>query len=214
MPSSRWLPSAWRTWFHWAMGSLVQSAGARAPGPLGAQELDHLGQLDAGPEDGPEGDEVRVGAAVRLGIGVGGAEELAGAGVGQVLDRVDVVAAGVEPVMGDALGVLVGQQVGHGALGRQRRVVLAGDQLDVAPLVGQLLDDRPGHLGGDPGHGLEVGEVGQESRRDVARPACGRDTSGSVSFAWSPSGSCPGGGCRVGGRVPRSRVSSVPPGSL
>ena len=103
---------------------------------------------------------------MRLGVGVLGAEQLAGPGVGQVLDGVDVVAAGVEPAVRDALGVLVGQQVAHGALHGQRRVVLAGDQLDVAPLVGQLLHDRTGHLGRDPGHALEIGQVRQESGRD------------------------------------------------
>ena len=164
MPSSRWLPSGRRTSFHWAGVSLYQSAGSQGAGPLGCQELGHGGQLDARSENGPEGDQVGIRSAVRLGIGVRGAEELAGPLVRQVLDRIDIVAAGVEAVVRNAFGVLVGQQVGHGALGRQRRVVFAGDQLDVAPLVGQLLDDRPGDLGRHAGHGLEIGEIGQESR--------------------------------------------------
>ncbi len=143
---------------------LVPVPGSQGTGPLGCQELGHGGQLDARSEDGPEGDEVGIRAAVRLGIGVRRAEELAGPLVRQVLDRIDVVAAGVESVVGNPFGVLVGQQVGHGALGRQRRIVFAGDQLDVAPLVGQLLDDRPGDLGRHAGHGLQIGEIGQESR--------------------------------------------------
>ena len=112
--------------------SLYQSPAASESGPSAPRSLGHRAELDPRPQDGPEGDEVGVGAAVRLGIGVGRAEELAGPLVGQVLDRIDVVAAGVEPVMRDPLGVLVGQEVAHGALGGQGRVVLAGDQLDVA----------------------------------------------------------------------------------
>ena len=38
--------------------------------------------------------------------------------------------------------------------------------LMLLPLVGQLLHDRPGHIGRDPGHALEVGQVGQEARGD------------------------------------------------
>ena len=174
MPSSRWLPERLADLVPLLGRQLVpvgRGQGARASRALSM--LDHRRQLDPGPEDGPEGDEVGVGPAVRLGVGVLGAEELAGPRIGQVLDRVDVVAAGVEPVVGDALGVLVGQQVAHRALRGQRRVVLAGDQLDVPPLVGQLLDDRPGDLGRNSGHGLEVGEVGEEPGRDLRGRSCG-----------------------------------------
>ena len=66
-----------------------------------------LGQLDAVGEDRPEGDQVGVDAGVRLGVGVLGAEQLAGVLGGERLDGVDVLAAGVEAVADGALGVLV-----------------------------------------------------------------------------------------------------------
>ena len=78
---------------------------------------------------------------MRLHVGVLGAEELARLLGGQALDGVDVVAAGVEAVVRVAFGVLVGEQVAHRQLGGQRRVVLAGDELEIGPLVRQFLDD-------------------------------------------------------------------------
>ncbi len=167
--------------------SLYQSAGTSASGPSAPEDLGHLGELDPGPQDGPEGHEIGVGAAVRLGIGVGRAEELARPLVGQVLDRVDVVTPGIEPMMRNPLGVLVGQEVGHGALGRQRREVFAGDHLDVAPLVGQLLHDRPRHIGRHPGHALKVGQVGQEARRDRRGISGSSSSFRSGNSAWSVS---------------------------
>lgn len=103
---------------------------------------------------------------MRLGIGVASPEKLASPLIGQVFDRVDVVAPGIKPVMRDSLGILVGQEVGHRALRRQRRKILTGDHLDVVPLVGQLLHDRPGDIGHYPGHTLQIGEVGQKAWGD------------------------------------------------
>ena len=133
---------------------------------FGLEDLGHLGQLDAGAQYGPESHEIRIGTAMRLGVCVPRAEKLASPLVRQVFDRVDIVATGIEPVMRDALGVLVGQEVGHRALGRQRRKVFAGDHFDVVPLVGQFLNDRPGHIGSHSGHTLQVGQVGEKPRRD------------------------------------------------
>ena len=80
-----------------------------------------LGQarrLDPGGQDGPVRNEVGVDARVRLHVGVGRAEQLAGVLGGHGLDGVDVLAAGVEPVPDGALRVLVGQPAAHG---EQRR---------------------------------------------------------------------------------------------
>jgi hypothetical protein len=76
---------------------------------------------------------------VRLQVGVLGAEQRLGHVRAVRLDGVDVVAARVEAVARVALGVLVVEQVAHRLLDGQRRVVLAGDQLDVGPLINQLL---------------------------------------------------------------------------
>ena len=104
-----------------------------------------LGQarrLDAGGQDGPVRDEVGVDARVRLHVGVGRAEQLAGVLGGHGLDGVDVLAAGVEPVPDGALRVLVREPAAHGEQRRRRRVVLAGDQLERIPLVGKLFARR------------------------------------------------------------------------
>ena len=186
MPSSRWLPNAWRTSFHFSIGIEVQSAGVSAGGAFNALQLDHRRDFDPGAEDRPEGDEVGVGAAVRLGVGVVGSEQLAGAGVGQVLDRVDVVAAGVEPTVRDALGVLVGQQVAHGALRGERRIVLAGDQLDVARAGRPVPGRSPGRLRAKRGP-RSLGSPGKRGTPGRRRwSACSPDSSGSERVACRP----------------------------
>ena len=104
MPSARWLPNLCRSSSHC---SSVRSLTVFTPA------IGQLGQLDPIGEDGPEGDQVRVDAGVRLGVGVFGAEEFAGMLGGDRLDGVDVLAAGVEAVPDGALGVLVGQPAAH-----------------------------------------------------------------------------------------------------
>lgn len=103
--------------------------------------------LDAGGEDGPEGDQVGVDAGVRLGVGVLGAEELAGVLGGEGLDGVDVAAAGVEAAADGALGVLVAEPVAHGQQGGRGGVVLRRDQLEHLALVGDFLTDGVGDAG-------------------------------------------------------------------
>ena len=49
---------------------LVPVGGNECVRALGPQDLGHLGELDPAAQDGPEGHEVGIGAAVRLGIGV------------------------------------------------------------------------------------------------------------------------------------------------
>ena len=100
------------------------------------------GRLDQLGQDRPEGDQVRVDARVRLDVGVRGAEQLAGVLGGQRLDRVDVLAAGVEAVPDRPLGVLVREPVAHRQQHRRRGVVLARDQLQRLALVGELGPDR------------------------------------------------------------------------
>ena len=117
--------------------------------------LGQAGRLDAGGEDRPERDEVGVDARVRLHVGVRGAEQLAGVLGGQRLDGVDVLAAGVEPVPDRALGVLVGEPGAHRQQHRGRGVVLAGDQLERIPLVGELFAGGGGDAGFDGADDLQ-----------------------------------------------------------
>ncbi len=125
---------------------------------LGA-ELGQAGCLDAGGQDGPVRDEVGVDARVRLGVGVGRPEQLAGVFGGEGLDGVDVLAARVEAVPDGALGVLVGEPGAHGQQHRGRRVVLAGDQLERITLVGKLFARRRGDPRFDGLDDLERGSV-------------------------------------------------------
>ena len=172
MPSARWLPNLCR--------SVSHCSSVRSLTPL-TPELGQLGQLDPVGQDRPEGDQVGVDAGVRLGVGVLGAEQLAGVLGGERLDGVDVLAAGVEAVPDGALGVLVGQPGAHGQQHGGRGVVLRGDQLERGALVGQL---GAGGVG-DPG--LD----GLDHRR--ARP-------GRPPRRWRSSRSgLAGGGCRSRG---------------
>ena len=61
-----------------------------------------------------------------------------------LLDDVDVLATGVEAVSDRAFRVLVRQPVPHRQQHRRRRVVLAGDELQRRPLVGELGPDGTG----------------------------------------------------------------------
>ena len=76
-------------------------------------------QARPGAKNGPECDQVGIGAAVRLCVSVIRAEELFRTLIGQVFDGIDIVAACIKSVVRNSLGVLVGQEVGHGALRRQ-----------------------------------------------------------------------------------------------
>ena len=145
-PASRLMPIT-----RWALNSRAQ----RLPVGL-AEVVDGLGGepfqrggLDAVGEDGPVGNEVGVDTRVRLSVGVLGAEQLPRVLRRDRLDRVDVLAAGVEAVPDGALGVLVAQPGTHGHQHGQRSVVLAGDQLQGRPLVGELCARRRGDAGLD-----------------------------------------------------------------
>ena len=140
--------------------------------------VDEERRLDPVGEDRPERDEVGVDARVRLHVGVIGPEQRLGVVHGQLLDLVDVLAAGVEAVPDGALGVLVAEPVAHGQQDRRRRVVLAGDQLQLAALVPELALDElsDGRLAA--GDDVERGEVGVALTRD--RRGCFRHVCSSV----------------------------------
>ena len=124
----------------------------RAVGEVTAVGEVHAHEAVARLEKREEHRLVRLGARVRLDVGVGGAEELLDAVDGDGLDLVDELAAAVVTLAGVALGVLVGQ---HRALGDQHVAgndVLGRDELDLVLLAAELAADG----GGD---GL-VGEAG------------------------------------------------------
>ena len=184
MPSSRWLPSSWR--------SVSQSASERSLTFL-APSFSSAGRLDPVGQDRPEGDQVGVDAGVRLDVGVRRAEQLAGVLGGERLDGVDVLAAGVEAVADRALGVLVAEPGAHRQQHRRRGVVLAGDQLEraragrraparVASAIRGSTEAitsraasyaRAGGLGEALGHGLAAcdADAGGARRRRVMAPA-------------------------------------------
>ena len=132
-----------------------------------------VGQVSAGgerhAEDGVAGLQKREHHAlvglrpgVRLHVGERAVEELPGAGDGQALGHVDMLAAAVVAPSGIALRVLVGE---HRALGFQHRTgddVLRGDQLDPVLLAMQLVLNalREGVVGLGQGGAEECSEVG------------------------------------------------------
>jgi hypothetical protein len=90
---------------------------------------------------------------VRLDVGVTGAEQLAGAVDGQLLDHVDVLAATVVALAWVAFGVLVGQLAALGLHHLGAGVVFRGDQLDVVFLTLRFA------LHGGAECWVEIGEV-------------------------------------------------------
>ena len=105
---------------------------------------------------------------MRLDVGVLRAEEVFGQIDGSSLDGVDVLTPGVEPVVGVALGVLVGEEVAHGELDGEGGVVLRGDHLEAVRLVVQFCDDGGRDLGRDGADVFERCEAGDESGVQVA----------------------------------------------
>ena len=57
---------------------------------------------------------------------------------GDVLHLIHIRTAAVVALAGQALGVLVGEDAAHGGHDGGRDDVLAGDELDIFPLAGQL----------------------------------------------------------------------------
>ena len=96
--------------------------------------------------------QVGLGAGMGLHVGVFRAEQLAGPVDGQLLHLIHPDAAAVVPVGGIALGVLVGEHAAHSGHHRRADDVLAGDQLDVFPLTGELPVHGGGHFRVALGH--------------------------------------------------------------
>ena len=92
----------------------------------------------AGGEQGEIYGGVRLRAAVRLDVGVVAAEELLAAFDGEVFDDIDVPAAAVVALAGQALRILVGEVRADRRHHRGGNEVFAGDQLDVAALAAEL----------------------------------------------------------------------------
>ena len=136
---------------------------------------------------------------------LGTREEGQGAVLGEPLDHVDVLAATVVPLARLALGVLVGEPRPGCLQDRPRRVVLAGDELDLPGLPLALRDHRRPQLGVDDGDGLQrplaIGDEGHAC--SAARPLRVRQCTRA---------GCPGSVMRPRGREARPRApSSVRP---
>lgn len=109
----------------------------------------HRQNAVAGFEEGEVNGGVGLGAGVRLDIGKLGAEELADALDGEVLDLVDFFAAPVPAFCGVALGVFVGEAGALGGHDGTAGEIFGSDELDVVALALLLV----AHDGGDGGIG-------------------------------------------------------------
>ena len=151
-------------------------------------------------EDAEVGGHVGLGARVRLDVDVLGArEEGEGALLGEPLGDVDVLAAAVVALAGQALGVLVGQPRALGLHHRRGDVVLAGDELDLVVLAAALAEHR-----------LPQDRVDLARCDSSARPLRWRDRHGSP----TPScrcGAAPSRRRRARGIFPRTRRSPDDP---
>jgi hypothetical protein len=125
---------------------------------------------------------VRVDAGVRLRVGVLAPEERTGVFRSQGLDRVDVLAAGIEAVADGALGVLVTQPGAHREQHGGGGVVLTRDELQGSALVVELRTgglgdsrlDRGDHLQSRPVGGAR--SAGQFRVRHAAQPNAGGES--------------------------------------
>ena len=95
---------------------------------------DGIAQIEQGEVDG----QIGLCAGVGLDVGVLCAEQLAGALDGDVLHLIHIGTPAVVALAGQALGVLVGEDAAHSGHDGGRDDVLAGDELDIFPLAGQL----------------------------------------------------------------------------
>ena len=115
--------------------------------------------FDPGGEDRPERDEVCVDPGVWLRVGVRSSEQLACVFCGQRLDRVDVLATGIEAVADGPFGVLVAEPGTHREQHGGGGIVLARDQLQGPSLVGKLLPRRGSDPRLDGGDDVQGGSV-------------------------------------------------------
>ena len=93
-------------------------------------------------------------------------EKFSGLFAGVILDVINIVATGIETGMRIAFRIFVGEQVAHRELRRQRAIILAGDQLEIGPLVGQFLHDGAGERGRHFRRLGQIGEIGDGRRVD------------------------------------------------
>ena len=150
-------------------GEVDLEAVGQVPAVCQLEREDRVPGLQAGEVDG----HVRLGARVRLDVGVLGAEERSGPVDRELLDLVDDLAPAVVAPARIALRVLVGRDAAdrleHGGPGE----VLGGDQLDLAPLTLELPPEQLGDLRvdlGEPGCAEMVeGLLGHGHRRDRSR---------------------------------------------
>jgi hypothetical protein len=122
------------------------------PALVEAHAEDGVARLQEGEVHG----HVGVGPGVGLDVGVRRAEELPGAGAGQLLDLVDDLVAAVVALGGVPLAVLVGEHRAGRPQHLRRGEVLAGDELHRRVLPLELALDQAEHLVVrvlGPGHG-------------------------------------------------------------
>ena len=155
------------------VGDLEEAAGEVrlvAMGEVAAMGEIHGEDAVAGLEDGEVDGHVGLAAGVGLDVGVLGAEELAGAIEGELLDDIDILAAAVPALAGVALGVFVGEAGALGLHDGAAGEVFGSDELDVFELAKGLAADGIGDLGIDLGErsaggGGSGGRGGRASRR-------------------------------------------------
>ena len=111
--------------------------------------------------EGAVGRDVRARTAVRLEVGVVGAEECLGALDAQGFGLVDDLAAAVVATARIALGVLVGQRRSQRGQDGRRGEVLTRDELEAVVETVTLIEQDAGDVGI---HGLERSEVGAPGR--------------------------------------------------
>ena len=179
--------------------------------------------LSPGCEQREERRHVRVGARVRLHVGVLGAEQVAGAGAGELLGLVDHEVAAVVALARVALGVLVREDGALRGHHRRRREVLRRDQLDGGVLTLDLAPDDLGDLG--VGGGERVGNGtharGYLSGGDCDRPSLppapvrpgvsGAGYGGAVRYGTCRPGAC--GGARMAGSARRGGRAQLEAGA-
>ena len=133
----------------------------RAVGQVAAVREAHREDGVARLQEGPVHGDVGARAAVRLEVGVVGAEQGLGPLDAEGLRLVDDLAPAVVAASGVALGVLVRQRRAERGEDRGRGEVLAGDELQAVVEAVALGEQDPGDLGVG---GLERAEVGAEGR--------------------------------------------------
>ena len=154
---------SWRDAVGHGVEPLAGEVDLRAVGEVAAVRQAHREDGVARLHEGAVGGDVGAGAAVRLQVGVVGAEQRLGALDADVLGLVDVRAAAVVALARVALGVLVRQRRPERGEDGRRGEVLAGDQLQAAAQAVEL---------GRAGCWAISGSSPRARRSQVPRTAC------------------------------------------